>query len=105
MFGNVYPCHLFLDEPKNILFNVSNFSKHIETSLFDKNNERCSQCAFRAFCSICTHEIEKQPKLCAYQQNKIEFFLHSMLELFLSDHKKYREIIQEALLYGVKSSK
>lgn len=95
----------FLMSQKNILFNVSNFSKHIETSLFDKNNERCSQCAFRAFCSICTHEIEKQPKLCAYQQNKIEFFLHSMLELFLSDHKKYREIIQEALLYGVKSSK
>ena len=105
MFGNVYPCHLFLDEPKNILFNVSNCSKQNDISLFDKSNERCSQCSFRAFCSICTHEIERQPKLCTYQQNKIEFFLHSMLEMFLSNHKKYREIIQGALLYGVKSSK
>ena len=105
MDGNVYPCHLFLDSPKNILFNIEAPQVKKSFKLYSKDNAKCSQCTYRAFCSICTHEIERTPKMCLYQQKKINFFLHSMLELFISDHKRYRRILQNALHYGTKSSK
>lgn len=100
MAGDIYPCHLFVGDEEYKLGNVLD-SKDI--SLFaprTKNQQSCSSCACRPFCNCCVHELVNGcSDPCSQVKEGVEYFLDEMLEIFITDNKKYNDIVDGALMY------
>lgn len=93
MNGNVYPCHLFIEEPTGILFNLES-PQESSMDLIDKTSLECSHCTYRAFCRGCIIELTKNDKLCKLNQTCIDYFLHAMLELYIINRPKFNQLLK-----------
>lgn len=102
MDGNVYPCHLFIERPDSILFNLMD-SQQTPIQLVDKTSYKCSHCMYKVFCRACIIELTKNDELCHINQDCIDYFLHAMLDLYITNRPKFDQLMKGCLNHVTKN--
>ncbi|MCH3957185.1 MAG: 4Fe-4S cluster-binding domain-containing protein [Olsenella sp.] len=100
MTGNVYPCHLFVGDTHYIISNVGSVSdERRNPGILDKSSAECRDCCYRAFCLACTYEMTRGRELCRQNKEGIDYFLHRMLDLFITNRSEYDLVLRRCLDY------
>lgn len=104
MNGDIYPCQLFAGKEEYKLGNIEEKKINMikDLNLFrNKNNPKCQKCGNKRFCNACFAELQTINSInyCNDLDRNINYFLEKVLEIKLSDPKKYLQLIDKIKNY------
>lgn len=99
MKGDIYPCHLYVGNKNAKLANIWSKDPLPPTTLPNKNKGVCRKCAYRLFCTVCVHSMGVGRSYCQQERMEVDYFLHHLIDLLLSDREAFDTLIRNFRLY------
>lgn len=103
MHGDIYPCHRFEGKPEYKLGNVYNNEPIRRPKIKTKDDLKCSVCKYKMFCQVCVYSLSLDEEYCNDLKSCIDYFLHNMLDLLITNKEEYNRIIEGYVEYGRKN--
>ncbi len=99
--GNVLPCHIFTGRSDKLLGNIYSDEMNSVKGLFDeKKIGYCRDCSDKRFCQTCLLDIENKEYNCENFREGLNTFYDKMIELFVFNKEKYKELVNGIIEFG-----